>query len=537
MKKILVGVEPIPYKTLKDIQTLLGDVCIINGYGPTEATVCSSSFLITQTKQDSIRGVTPIGRPINNTQLYILDKHQNLVPKGVVGELHIAGDGLARGYLKQPKLTKEKFIDNPFNQGTRLYKTGDLVRYLEDGNIEYVGRVDDQVKIRGFRIELGEIEQQLLNIDEIKESVVLAKEDKNRNKFLVAYITTKDNQELDSNIKNRLSHYLPEYMIPVAYKTIDSMPLTPNGKIDKKELAKIDVNIESNREYVAPRDETEEKLAKIFQEVLNIEKIGIHDNFFELGGHSLLATQLLLKIRTTLQTEIALHSIFINPTIVGISSYIKENNYKQSLVTLQKNGDKTPIFAVHGLGGNAQQFKQLSNILGEEQPMYAFQDIALTEEKVSYTSVQDIAQQYLFMLKSVAPKEPYKLVGHSIGGLIAYEMASILEKEDKEVESLTLLDCYMPQLLDFETIDNQAKELIDSLNLSYDNYLKLQEVYRDYKLPSRRLRTNISLYIASENSKKEENSKLWKKVNSNITIKELKEDHFSILSNETLKEI
>ncbi len=505
---------------------------VVNCYGPTESTVISLSSIL-----NSKSSTPPIGRPINNTQIYILDKHQNLVPKGVVGELHIAGDGLARGYLNQPKLTKEKFIENPFKKGERLYKTGDLVRYLEDGNIEYVGRVDDQVKIRGFRIELGEIEQQLLNIDEIKESVVLAKEDKNRNKFLVAYITTKDNQELDSNIKNRLSHYLPEYMIPVAYKTIDSMPLTPNGKIDKKALAKIDVNIESNREYVAPRDETEEKLAKIFQEVLNIEKIGIHDNFFELGGHSLLATQLLLKIRTTLQTEIALHSIFINPTIVGISSYIKENNYKQSLVPLQKNGDKTPIFAVHGLGGNAQQFKQLSNILGEEQPMYAFQDIALTEEEVSYTSVQDIAQQYIFMLKSVAPKEPYKLVGHSIGGLIAYEMASILEKEGKEVESLTLLDCYMPQLLDFETIDNQAKELIDSLNLSYDNYLKLQEVYRDYKLPSRRLRTNISLYIASENSKKEENSKLWKKVNSNITIKELKEDHFSILSNETLKEI
>ena len=169
--------------------------------------------------------------------------------------------------------------------------------------------------------------------------------------------------------------------------------------------------------------------------------------------------------------------------------------------------------------------------------MYAFQDIALTEEKVSYTSVQDIAQQYLLMLKSVVPKEPYKLVGHSVGGLIAYEMASILEKEGKEVESLILLDCYMPQLLDFETIDNQAKELIDDLNLSYDNYLKLQEIYRDYKLPSSRLKTNISLYIASENSKKEENIHLWKKVNSNITIKELKEDHFSILSNENLKEI
>ncbi|WP_419589330.1 AMP-binding enzyme, partial [Thiolapillus sp.] len=211
----------------------------------------------------------PIGRPINNTQLYILDKHLNPVPKGVAGELHIAGDGLARGYLNQPELTKEKFIDNPFTKGTRLYKTGDLVRYLEDGNIEYLGRIDDQVKIRGFRIELGEIEQQLLTIEEIKESVVLAKEEENGNKSLVAYITTKENQEIESSsIKSMLSEHLPEYMIPVAYKTIETMPLTPNGKIDKKALAKLEVEIQSSKEYVAPRNETEKKLVKIFQEVL-----------------------------------------------------------------------------------------------------------------------------------------------------------------------------------------------------------------------------------------------------------------------------
>ncbi|MCB4773540.1 MAG: amino acid adenylation domain-containing protein, partial [Sulfurovum sp.] len=250
-------------------------------YGPSEYTTYT-----TYTKRE-INGIENIGRPINNTQLYILDTHLNLVPKGVVGELHIAGDGLARGYLNQPALTKEKFIDNPFTKGTRLYKTGDLVRYLEDGNIEYIGRIDDQVKIRGFRIELGEIEQQLLNIEAIKESVVLAKEDENGNKSLVAYITIEENQEIESSsIKSTLLQYLPEYMIPVAYKTIESMPLTPNGKVDKKALAKLEVEIQSSKEYVAPRNETEEKLAKIFQEVLNVERVGIYDNFFELGGHS-----------------------------------------------------------------------------------------------------------------------------------------------------------------------------------------------------------------------------------------------------------
>ena len=286
----------------------------------------------------------PIGRPINNTQLYILDKHLNLVPKGVAGELHIAGDGLARGYLNQPTLTKEKFIDNPFNKGTRLYKTGDLVRYLEDGNIEYIGRIDDQVKIRGFRIELGEIEQQLLKVEEIKESVVLAKEEENGNKSLVAYISTEENQEIESSsIKSTLSQHLPEYMIPVAYKTIESMPLTPNGKVDKKALVKLEVEIQSSKEYVAPRNETEEKLAKIFQEVLNVEKVGIYDNFFELGGHSLLATQLVSRIRNELEIELPLKELFQTPTIENLCLYLQEDAEKSTLAKIPLVEDRSNL--------------------------------------------------------------------------------------------------------------------------------------------------------------------------------------------------
>ena len=296
---------------------------LANLYGPTECSDISTSYSL-ESYDNMNHSTIPIGRPINNTQLYILDKHLNLVPKGVAGELYIAGDGLARGYLNQPELTKEKFIDNPFNQGEKLYRTGDLVKYLEDGNIEYVGRVDDQVKIRGFRVELGEIEQQLLNIDKIKESVVLVKEDKNRNKSLVAYITTEDNQEIESNrLKNLLSEPLPEYMIPVAYKTIESMPLTPNGKIDKKALAKLDVEIESTTKYVAPRDETEKMLVRIFQEVLNVEKVGIYDNFFELGGHSLLATQLVSKIEMVMDIKLPIVEVFNLKNIEELASFLK----------------------------------------------------------------------------------------------------------------------------------------------------------------------------------------------------------------------
>ncbi|MCB4762157.1 MAG: AMP-binding protein, partial [Sulfurovum sp.] len=328
IKTIISAGEACPLNIVKKYTE---DINLFNAYGPTEDSVCTTTYLCSTKDKTS----PPIGRPINNTQLYILDKYLNPVPKGVAGELHIAGDGLARGYLNQPALTKEKFIDNPFTKGTRLYKTGDLVRYLEDGNIEYIGRIDDQVKIRGFRIELGEIEQQLLNIEAIKESVVLAKEDENGNKSLVAYITTEENQEIESSsIKSTLLQYLPEYMIPVAYKTIESMPLTPNGKVDKKALAKLEVEIQSSKEYVAPRNETEEKLAKIFQEVLNVERVGIYDNFFELGGHSLLTIEMINRLNK-IGLNISIQDIFASPSIVNMT--IKLQEYSQVKLDVPEN--------------------------------------------------------------------------------------------------------------------------------------------------------------------------------------------------------
>ena len=218
----------------------------------------------------------------------VLDSTNALVSKGIIGELHIAGDGLARGYLHQEELTAEKFIDNPFKTNSLMYKTGDVVRYLEDGNIEYLGRSDDQVKIRGFRIELGEIESQLVAIEAIKEAVVLAKEDVNSQKVLVGYVV-KSEEISQERIREVLSERLAEYMIPSVISELESMPLTPNGKVDKKALAQLEVQITSSKKYVAPRDETEKKIAEIFEEVLHVERVGIYDNFFELGGNSLLS--------------------------------------------------------------------------------------------------------------------------------------------------------------------------------------------------------------------------------------------------------
>jgi amino acid adenylation domain-containing protein/non-ribosomal peptide synthase protein (TIGR01720 family) len=302
-----------------------------NAYGPTEASVCAAIAKCTPLDQK-----ISIGRPIVNTQIYILDQNLQPVPVGVAGELHIGGAGLARGYLNRPELTQEKFIQNPFEDsaalasprasagGSRLYKTGDLARYLPDGNIEYLGRIDNQVKIRGFRIELGEIEAALSQHEDVQASCVIAREDNRGDKRLVAYIglqpeQTPTVQELRSFLKEKL----PEYMVPSAIVILESLPLTPNGKIDRRALPAPKQNSQLLEKYVAPRTPIEEILALIWQQVLKVELVGRHDNFFELGGHSLLATQFISRVRSRLKVEIPLRSLFAAPTIAQLAPNIQ----------------------------------------------------------------------------------------------------------------------------------------------------------------------------------------------------------------------
>ena len=262
-----------------------------------------------------------IGYPISNTKIYILDEYLQLLPVGIIGEIYVSGVGLARGYLNRPQLTTERFIDNPFGEG-RLYKTGDKARYLPDGNIEYLGRIDNQVKIRGFRIELGEIESNINQHPEVKDIIVIARENQKQDKYLVAYIIPKDNQQIKvSKLREYLKEKLPDYMIPTAFVFLDSFPLTPNGKIDKKTLPEPDLS-DYREEYIVPTKDIEIKLANIWQVLLDVEKVGINDNFFNLGGHSLLATQVLSRIRNQLDIEFPLRYLFEYPTIKSLSEYI-----------------------------------------------------------------------------------------------------------------------------------------------------------------------------------------------------------------------
>ncbi|MGM1050704.1 MAG: amino acid adenylation domain-containing protein, partial [Bacillota bacterium] len=292
-----------------------GQCQLINLYGPTEATVDVSYYDCPEDREDTI----PIGKPIHNIRLYIVDERMRPQPIGVSGELCISGAGVARGYLNRPELAAEKFVPNPFIRGERMYRTGDLARWLPDGNIEFMGRIDDQVKIRGFRIELGEIESRVLELESIKEAVVTAREDESGDKYLCAYIVSEE-EIPTSRLRSLLSENLPDYMIPTYLVRLERLPLTPNGKVDRKALPEPENG--ASTEYVAPRNATEEVLTRIWSEVLGREKVGIYDNFFELGGHSLKGTVLVSRIHKELNIEIPLKELFRVPTIAGLNEYI-----------------------------------------------------------------------------------------------------------------------------------------------------------------------------------------------------------------------
>ncbi|MEH2372337.1 non-ribosomal peptide synthetase [Nostoc sp.] len=330
LKYLLFGGETVNTRWIKKILKHGVPKHLIHVYGPTENTTFSSYYYVEELPELSTS--FPIGRPITNTQIYILDTHLQLVPIGVTGELYICGEGLAREYLNRTELTAEHFITHSFNNKPRirLYKTGDLGRYLPDGNIEFLGRIDNQIKIRGFRIELSEIEAVLSQHLAVRETVVIAAEDVPDDKYLVAYIVpnleqmpTQDVQSFASLLRQFLKEKLPEYMIPRAYMLLECLPLTPNGKVDHRGLPTPDTITFNNQDYVAPRSQVEELLAQIWAKVLGKEQVGIHDNFFELGGHSLLATQLTSRIRDTFQIDLPVRNLFEAPTVEQLTKYIE----------------------------------------------------------------------------------------------------------------------------------------------------------------------------------------------------------------------
>ncbi|MGB3637497.1 MAG: amino acid adenylation domain-containing protein [Rivularia sp. (in: cyanobacteria)] len=431
-----------------------------NLYGPTEAAIDVTYWHCQPgTQYNSV----PIGRPIANTQTYILnpDLHLQPVPVGVAGELYLGGVQLARGYLNRPELTAQKFIENPFVDDFEyplLYKTGDLARYLPDGNIEYLGRLDNQVKIRGNRIELGEIESVLTQHHQVRESLVMAREDTPGVKRLVAYIVNVKSQPSLTSLREFIQSKLPDYMIPSAFVFLSQLPLTANGKVNRRALRAPDISSFSQSDnFVAPRDRIEQQLAEIWSEILDINPVGVKDNFFELGGHSLLAINLMAKIQRRFDKQLPLSTLFTNRTVEDLASLIREQKQQKtsSLVPIQTQGNKQPFFCVHPAGGHVLCYQELSQILGNDRPFYGLQAQGFNQGEKVFTKVEDMAKFYVKNIQEFQPEGALQIGGWSFGGVVAFEMAQQLLEQGREVSLLAILDSWVPILLDSnKKIDN-----------------------------------------------------------------------------------
>ncbi|MEP7233019.1 MAG: amino acid adenylation domain-containing protein, partial [Ginsengibacter sp.] len=448
IRYVIFGGEALNPAKLKPWKQLYKNCKIINMYGITETTVHVTYQEIGW--QQIENGNSIIGKTIPTLHAYVLDDNQNLLPIGVPGELCIGGEGLARGYLNREDLTVQKFIKNPFinDPEARIYRSGDLGRWMPDGTIEYLGRLDDQVKIRGYRIELGEIETVALQSGLIKQVVVLARSNSDEGKRLIGYVVA--DGKLDKQLLTSYLHTkLPDYMVPQVWVQLDYLLLTSNGKIDKKALPDPGLTEFATNEYVAPRNELESGLAEIWKELLHVDRVGIHDNFFELGGHSLLVIILVSAIRKRLKIELTINDIFINPTIADFAdNYIEKikNPSLQAanikyLVPLRTGGNKVPIYIVCGEGGTALLFKSFAESMDPDQPVYALQlPVDAKDLKTVPDNIEEIARLFIEEILINNPEGPYALAGHCLGGFIAFEIAKQLKEAGKRVRLLAMFD-------------------------------------------------------------------------------------------------
>jgi amino acid adenylation domain-containing protein len=442
--KALCGGEALPV-ALADRLVGLG-LELWNMYGPTETTIWSSCARV-ETQSEPLT----IGRPIANTTLYILDARMQPVPVGVPGELWIGGDGLARGYRGRPDLTEERFVAHPFDAspGARIYRTGDLARYRPDGSVGFLGRIDHQVKVRGFRIELGEIETVLARHPAIAEAVVVAR-GTDAEAELAAYVLAPEGPVTALELREFLTQTLPAYMIPSTVTTLEAFPLTPNGKVDRKALPEPTRERSGDRELVAPRTPLEKRLAGVWERELGIPQIGVTDNFFDLGVTSIVAASLFAAIEHDLGDGLPLGAIFRAPTIEALAKLIEDGEGESrwtSLVPIQPQGSRPPIFCVHGGAGTILHLQPLSRRLGPDQPFYGLQSSGLYGGSAPLETVEEMAAHYLSEMRQVHPPGPWYIAGYCFGTNVAFEMAQRLVAEGEDVRMLTMFNGPSPPWL------------------------------------------------------------------------------------------
>src|SRR6185369_13895071 len=429
LRYVISGGEKLQLEVMQEFQKL-SRAELHHSYGPTETAIAATEW----TCESGAERVL-MGRALGNTKLYVLDREMEPLPVGVAGELYIGGAGVGRGYAGQAELTAASFVPDPFSgeAGARLYRTGDLVGYDEEGNLEFLGRVDAQVKLRGYRIEPGEIEAVLRRHQQVSEAVVELSEER-----LVAYVVG-DAQA--GELRAYLKSQLPNYMVPSFFVALNELPLLPNGKINRRALPAPDQS--SDSELTTPRDVLELQLSQIWKEVLRREQIGLRDNFFDLGGHSLLAVQLIDKVERYVGQKVPLSILFQGPTVEQLAGALRQrvqNVSEQSLVSIQPEGSRPPLFLVHSASGNAMSYVALARRLGREQPVYGLQSKGLDPDRKATARVEDMASEYLAELLAVQPEGPYHLGGWSMGGVIAFEMARQLTAHGKSVAPVVIID-------------------------------------------------------------------------------------------------
>ena len=445
LRQLLAGGDVLSPEHVRKARNSLPGCRIINGYGPTENTTFTCSYEV-QDERELAAGV-PIGRPIANTRVYVLDSYLQPVPMGVAGELFAGGDGVACGYLHQPQLTAERFIPDPFSgkTGARLYRTGDLARWRPDGNLEFLGRLDSQVKIRGFRIELGEVEAALRAQPEVREATVVVREDMPGDKRLVAYLVAKDKEKPDASIlRMRLAKKLPDYMIPNSFAWLDQLPLAASGKMNRKALPAPEAGAGNiSDESSQPVNLLELELLRIWRRLFQREDIGRQDNFFALGGHSLMAARMAAEIDKHFGSKLPIAALFQSPTVESLARRFTDENWAppwSSLVPLQPQGSKPPIFLVHGWGGDVYGYLKLAKLLPPDQPSYGIQAVGLDGKATRHITIEEMAAHYVKEIISFQLDGPVYLAGYSMGGLIAYEIAQQLHRRNRRVAMLALLD-------------------------------------------------------------------------------------------------
>ncbi|MFN7949394.1 MAG: amino acid adenylation domain-containing protein [Blastocatellia bacterium] len=471
LRRVFCSGEPLPLALQKRFfDRMPRHTTLHNLYGPTEASVEATFW---DCERRTRRQFVPVGRPIANYQIYILDEHLSPVPVGESGELCIGGIGLARGYLNQPELTAEKFIlwksevgsrkseaERQMADGTetaaslpadyrlpttdyRLYRTGDLARWLPEGIIECLGRIDFQVKIRGHRIEPGEIETTLTTHPTVRECVVVAREDEPGHKRLVAYFAAApEATPVISELRELLRQRLPDYMIPAAFVRLDAFPLSPNGKLDRRRLPAPETG-QAAADFIAPADETEARLAAIWEKELRIHPVGVRDNFFDLGGHSLIAVRIFAAIEKQCGIRLPLATLFQAPTIREQAELLRAQGGQvswSSLVPLQPQGSRPPFFCVHAIGGNVLEYYELARCLGADQPFYGLQSVGLDGRQQPLETIEAMAAHYLTEVRELQPAGPYYLGGRSFGGMVAFEMAQQLQRQGEQTALLAMLD-------------------------------------------------------------------------------------------------